>query len=149
MIPSADHVSQLELTLGRWIPVRPDSELITLRFTRAESGYKPYRPPHEGSAFRCTNPKARPEGHPPKTLLIRGRAELDVVDGFPDEYLQINCSYAMVPEQRVEWEASARSLRRHRPDRRDPTWARLIDFETILASAVQELIRQREERQRA
>jgi nitroimidazol reductase NimA-like FMN-containing flavoprotein (pyridoxamine 5'-phosphate oxidase superfamily) len=25
------------------------------------------------------------EVHPPKTLLIRGRAELDVVDGIPDE----------------------------------------------------------------
>jgi Pyridoxamine 5'-phosphate oxidase len=28
------------------------------------------------------------ESHPPKVLLIRGRAELDVVDGIPDEYLQ-------------------------------------------------------------
>ena len=27
------------------------------------------------------------EVHPPKILLIRGRAELDVVDGIPDEYL--------------------------------------------------------------
>ena len=25
------------------------------------------------------------EVHPPKILLIRGRAELDVVDGIPDE----------------------------------------------------------------
>ena len=30
-----------------------------------------------------------------------------------------------------------------------PTWAKLIDFETTLPSAVEELIRQREERQRA
>jgi hypothetical protein len=28
------------------------------------------------------------EVHPPKILLIRGRAELDVVDGIPQEYLQ-------------------------------------------------------------
>src|SRR3954451_17567888 len=28
--------------------------------------------------------------HPPSILLIRGRAELDVVDGIPDEYLQMN-----------------------------------------------------------
>ena len=90
------------------------------------------------------------EVHPPKTLLIRGRAELDVVEGIPDEYLQMNGSYAMTPEQRVEWEASVRSLY-------DgmvrivvtPTWAKLIDFETTLPSAVEELIRQREERQRA
>ncbi|MFG1678567.1 pyridoxamine 5'-phosphate oxidase family protein [Nonomuraea sp. NPDC049269] len=90
------------------------------------------------------------EVHPPKILLIRGRAELDVVDGIPAEYLQMNGSYQMTPEQRVEWEAEVRSLY-------DgmvrivvtPTWAKLIDFETTLPSAVEELIQQREERQRA
>lgn len=89
------------------------------------------------------------EVHPPKILLIRGRAELDVVDGIPDEYLQANSTYAMTPEQRVEWEAEVRSLY-------DgmvrivvtPTWAKLIDFETTLPTAVEELVRQREERQR-
>ena len=61
------------------------------------------------------------EVHPPKILLIRGRAELDFVDGIPDEYLQANGTYEMTPEQRVEWEAEVRSLyRRHGPDRRDP-----------------------------
>jgi hypothetical protein len=30
-----------------------------------------------------------------------------------------------------------------------PTWAKLIDFETTLPNAVEELIRQRDERQRA
>ncbi|MEV4618787.1 pyridoxamine 5'-phosphate oxidase family protein [Asanoa sp. NPDC049573] len=90
------------------------------------------------------------EVHPPKILLIRGRAELDVVDGIPDEYLEMNSSYTMTPEQRVEWEASVRSLY-------DgmvrivvtPTWAKLIDFETTLPTAVEELIRQRAERERA
>ena len=56
----------------------------------------------------------------------------------------------MTPEQRVEWEAEVRSLY-------DgmvrivvtPTWAKLIDFETTLPSAVEELVRQRDERQRA
>jgi hypothetical protein len=88
------------------------------------------------------------EVHPPKILLIRGRAELDVVDGIPDEYLQINGSYEMTPEQRVEWEAEVRSLY-------DgmvrivvtPTWAKLIDFETTLPSAVEELVRRRAERE--
>ena len=90
------------------------------------------------------------EVHPPKILLVRGRAELDVVDGIPDEYLQMNGTYAMTPEQRVEWEAEVRSLY-------DgmvrivvtPTWAKLIDFETTLPSAVEELARQRDERRRA
>ncbi|HEY9412755.1 MAG TPA: pyridoxamine 5-phosphate oxidase [Jiangellaceae bacterium] len=90
------------------------------------------------------------EVHPPMILLIRGRAELDVVDGIPDEYLEANTTYAMTPEQRVHWEAEVRSLY-------DgmvrivvtPTWAKLIDFETTLPSAVEELVRQRAERQRA
>ena len=90
------------------------------------------------------------EAHPPKVLLIRGSAELDVVDGIPDEYLQANTTYEMTPEQRVAWEAEVRSLY-------DgmvrvvvtPTWVKLIDFETTLPSAVEELVRQRAERQGA
>ena len=90
------------------------------------------------------------EVHPPTILLIRGRAELDVVEGIPEEYLQASGSYEMTPEQRVEWEAGVRSLY-------DgmvrivvtPTWAKLIDFETTLPSAVEELVRLRDERQRA
>ena len=90
------------------------------------------------------------EVHPPKILLIRGRAELDVVDGIPEEYLQAVGSYEMTPEQRIEWEAGVRALY-------DgmvrivvtPTWAKLIDFDTTLPSAVEELVRQRDERQRA
>jgi len=88
------------------------------------------------------------EVHPPKLLLIRGQAELDTVDGIPDEYLEMNGSYEMTAEQRVEWEAEVRSLY-------DgmvrivvtPTWAKLIDFETTLPSAVEELARERAERQ--
>ena len=90
------------------------------------------------------------EVHPPTMLLVRGTAELDVVDGIPEEYLQMNGTYAMTPEQRVAWEAEVRSLY-------DgmvrivvtPTWAKLIDFETTLPSAVEELVLERERRQRA
>jgi hypothetical protein len=90
------------------------------------------------------------EVHPPQILFIRGRAELDVVDGIPEEYLQANSTYQMTAEQRVEWEAEVRSLY-------DgmvrivvtPTWAKLIDFETTLPSAVEELIQQRTDRQNA
>ena len=90
------------------------------------------------------------EVHPPKILLIRGRAELDFVDGIPEEYLQPTSSYEMTPEQRVEWEAGVRSLYHDGMVRIvvTPTWAKLIDFETTLPSAVEELMRQQEERQR-
>ena len=89
------------------------------------------------------------EVHPPRILLIRGRAELDSVDGIPDEYLQANTTYEMTAEQRVEWEAEVRSLYNEGMVRVvvTPTWAKLIDFETTLPSAVEELVRQREERQ--
>ena len=90
------------------------------------------------------------EVHPPKILLIRGRAELDAVDGIPEEYLRMNGSYEMTPEQRVEWEAEVHSLY-------DgmvrivvtPTWVKLIDFETTLPSAVEELVKRRAERENA
>jgi hypothetical protein len=91
------------------------------------------------------------EVYPPKILLIRGRAELDYVDGIPDEFLQASGTYQMTPEQRVAWEAEVRSLYHDGMVRIvvTPTWAKLIDFETTLPSAVEELARQREERQRA
>jgi hypothetical protein len=90
------------------------------------------------------------EGYPPKILLIRGRAELDVVEGIPDEYFTGNGANPMTPEERAEWEAEVRSLY-------DgmvrivvtPVWTKLIDFETTLPSAVEELVRQRDERRRA
>jgi hypothetical protein len=91
------------------------------------------------------------EVHPPKVLLIRGRSELDFVDGIPDEYLEMNSTYEMTPEQRVEWEAEIRSVYADGMVRIvvTPTWAKLIDFETTLPTAVEQLMRQREERQRA
>jgi hypothetical protein len=71
------------------------------------------------------------------------------VDGIPDEYLQTNGAYTMTTEQRKEWEAEIRSLY-------DgmvrivvtPTWAKMIDFEATLPSAVEELARQRDEKRR-
>ncbi|WP_327285979.1 MULTISPECIES: pyridoxamine 5'-phosphate oxidase family protein [unclassified Streptomyces] len=89
------------------------------------------------------------EVHPPKILLLRGRAELDVVEGIPDEFFQSSGTYAMTPEQRVAWEAEVRAL--YVGMVRivvTPTWAKLIDFETTLPTAVEELVRQREERER-
>ena len=88
------------------------------------------------------------EIHPPLILLLRGEAVLDEVEGIPDEYLQMNGTYTMTPEQRVEWEAEVRSLYESmvRIVVR-PTWAKLIDFDETLPSAVEELVRQRDARQ--
>ncbi|HEX5944752.1 MAG TPA: pyridoxamine 5'-phosphate oxidase family protein, partial [Acidimicrobiales bacterium] len=88
------------------------------------------------------------EVHPPTILLLRGDAVLDEVEGIPDEYLQMNGTYEMTPEQRTEWETEVRSL--YDSMVRivvTPTWAKLIDFDETLPSAVEELVRRRQERQ--
>jgi hypothetical protein len=90
------------------------------------------------------------EVHPPTILLVRGRAVLDEVEGIPDEYLQASGTYEMTPEQRVEWEAGVRSL--YDSMVRivvEPTWAKLIDFDETLPTAVEELIRRRDEREQS
>ncbi|MBR7838652.1 pyridoxamine 5'-phosphate oxidase family protein [Actinospica durhamensis] len=87
------------------------------------------------------------EAFPPKILLIRGQAELDVVEGIPEEFLASNGVSTMTPEQRTAWETEVHSL--YEGMVRivvAPTWVKLIDFETTLPSAVEELIRRREER---
>jgi len=90
------------------------------------------------------------EEFPPKLLLVRGDAALDEVEGIPDEYFAANNADLMPPDQRAGWEAEVRSLY-------DgmvrivvtPTWAKLIDFDTTLPSAVEELVRRREECRKA
>ena len=91
------------------------------------------------------------EVHPPDVLLLRGDAELDPVDGIPDEYLQASGTYRMTPEQRQEWEAEIKSLYVDGMVRIvvRPTWAKLIDFKTTLPAAIQELVDQREARKGA
>jgi hypothetical protein len=84
------------------------------------------------------------ESHPPKVLLIRGQAELDVVDGIPDEYFKWNGTYEMTPEASVKslYDGMVRVVVK-------PTWAKLIDFETTLPTAIEELMQRQKERQRA
>ncbi|HEX2405365.1 MAG TPA: pyridoxamine 5'-phosphate oxidase family protein [Acidimicrobiia bacterium] len=89
------------------------------------------------------------EVHPPDVLLLRGNAELDWVDGIPEEYLQASGTYQMTPDQRREFEIEIKSLYVDGMVRIvvRPTWAKLIDFETTLPASIQELIDRREERQ--
>lgn len=88
------------------------------------------------------------EVFPPKILLIRGDADLELVDGIPDEYMSTNNVYSMTDEQRTEWEKEVRSLYKQMYRITiTPTWAKLIDFETTLPSAVAELIQERAARE--
>ena len=87
------------------------------------------------------------EDFPPKILLIRGQAELDHVDGIPDEYTQAN---AVPPDKYDAWEKEIRSIYTDGMVRIviTPTWAKLIDFEHTLPTPVQELMDARDARQR-
>lgn len=91
------------------------------------------------------------EVHPPDVLLLRGVAELDPVDGIPEEYLRISGTYQMTPEQRQGFEDEVRSLYVDGMVRIvvRPKWAKLIDFETTLPTAIQELMDRRTARQGA
>jgi hypothetical protein len=84
---------------------------------------------------------------PPTILLVRGTAELETVDSIPPEYLALN--HRLVAEdQRETWEREVRSLYKQMARITvTPTWAKLIDFETTLPSAVEELVAKRQAEQ--
>lgn len=85
------------------------------------------------------------DGFPPKALLVRGTATLELVDGVPDEYLKGNLVPTMEPDQFAEWEAGVRALYDQMVKITvEPEWAKLLDFETTLPKAVEDLIRERQ-----
>ena len=80
---------------------------------------------------------------PPKVLLIRGTAELELVDGVPDGYL-VAGHKVMTDDQYPDWVAGVQALY----DAMvvitiTPTWAKLLDFETTIPQAVEDLITQK------
>ncbi|QYN34922.1 pyridoxamine 5'-phosphate oxidase family protein [Pseudonocardia sp. DSM 110487] len=83
------------------------------------------------------------EQWPPRVLLIRGAASVELVDGVPDEYIE--ASRKVTPaEVFTDWEAGVRGLY----DRMvritiDPDWAKLLDFETTVPKAVEDLIHEK------
>lgn len=80
---------------------------------------------------------------PPHVLLVRGTATLEEVDGVPPEYLEASRKQ-VGPEQWPAFEAQVRDLyKRMVRIAIAPVWAKLIDFETTLPSAVEQLIGQR------
>lgn len=77
---------------------------------------------------------------PPKVLLLRGVVDLETVDGPPEGYLEGGKTF-MTPEQYAEWEAGVRGLYDQMVVIRvTPTWAKLLDFETTIPQAVEELM---------
>ncbi|NLG20899.1 MAG: pyridoxamine 5-phosphate oxidase [Actinomycetales bacterium] len=79
-------------------------------------------------------------GFPPKVLLIRGTVDLETVDGVPQGYLDAG-RRSMAEEQYPDWEAGVKGLYdRMVVIRVSPTWVKLLDFETTIPQAVEELV---------
>lgn len=79
------------------------------------------------------------DGYPPKALLLRGSVSVEIVDGVPDEYL---ASGKNVPAEAFEgWKAGVLALYDSMAVITfTPDWVKLLDFETTIPKAVQDLI---------
>jgi Pyridoxamine 5'-phosphate oxidase len=83
---------------------------------------------------------------PPKVLLIRGTAEVDLVEGVPDGYLTAGHK-VMTDEQYPQWVAGVQALYEDMVVITiTPTWAKLLDFETTIPKAVEDLIKEKSAR---
>jgi Pyridoxamine 5'-phosphate oxidase len=119
----------------------------------------------DGRILMATVPKAakvaalrrRPEvaltidqgAFPPKALLIRGAAEVELVEGVPDGYLTAGRK-VMTDEQYPQWEAGVQSLYTDMAVITvTPTWAKLLDFETTIPKAVEDLIQEKSIKEKA
>jgi hypothetical protein len=80
---------------------------------------------------------------PPRDLFIRGKADVEIVDGVPPEYLNANRKVTP-PEQMAAFETQVRDMYdRMARIRIRPEWAKLIDFETTVPQAIEEIIRRK------
>ena len=80
---------------------------------------------------------------PPKALLLRGTAEVELVQGVPEGYLQAGHK-VMTDEQYPEWEAGVKALYTEMVVITVTlTWAKLLDFETTIPKAVEDLIKEK------
>jgi hypothetical protein len=80
---------------------------------------------------------------PPKVLLIPGTAEVKLVEGIPDGYLTAGRK-VMTDDQYPEWVAGVQGLYDEMVVITiTPTWAKLLDFETTIPKAVEDLINEK------
>ncbi len=85
-------------------------------------------------------------GWPPHVLLVRGTAQVELVDGIPAEY--VAASRKLVPPDEFEaWEGGVRALYEQMATITiEPAWAKLLDFETTIPKAVEDLVQASQER---
>ena len=80
---------------------------------------------------------------PPRAMLIRGAARVELVDGVPDGYIE--ASRKVIPAEDFDgWEQGVRALYDQMASITiEPDWAKLLDFETTIPKAVEDLVRAR------
>jgi len=93
-----------------------------------------------------TNPKVAltidTNDMPPHILLVRGSARVEIVEGVAPEFLEASKRY-VPPEQWEAFEKQVRAL--YKQQGRIiimPEWAKIIDFETRIPQAQEELMAQ-------
>jgi hypothetical protein len=80
-------------------------------------------------------------GSPPCCLFVRGTAEVEIVEGVPDEYLAAT-RRNVPPEAHQQFETQVRHLYDDMARITvTPTWVRLNDFVRTAPRAVEELVR--------
>ena len=80
---------------------------------------------------------------PPRVLLIRGTAEVELVEGIPDGYLAAGRK-VMTDDQYPGWVAGVQGLYDEMVVITiTPTWAKLLDFETTLPKSVEDLTKEK------
>jgi len=77
---------------------------------------------------------------PPRALLIRGEAQVELVDGVPDGYVEASRKGIPVAEFEA-WKQGVHALYHQMATITIvPTWAKLLDFETTIPKAVEDLV---------
>ena len=81
---------------------------------------------------------------PPRALLIRGAARVELVEGVPDTYIE--ASRKVIPAEHFDgWEQGVRALYDEMAQITiEPAWAKLLDFETTIPKAVEDLVQARQ-----
>jgi hypothetical protein len=79
---------------------------------------------------------------PPHILLVRGRARVEIVEGVAPEYLAGSKKY-VAPQQWAGFEQQVRALYKQQGRITIvPHWAKILDFETRIPQAQEELVMQ-------
>ena len=78
--------------------------------------------------------------YPPKVLLVRGIASVEVIDGVVPEYAEAARRY-LGDEQGREWEEQARGMFKQMARIAiEPEWLKILDFKTRFPSAIEKAV---------